>query len=284
MSYTQRKITLKNTQSFYTNAKIGTYAHITQQCNKALARMISSAPMLVYVTEGEKILITPQQTYSLTAGQIAVLPSNQQFTMINQSALSITNKPSQYKASMISWEPALLQQFEYKQTIAPLSTIKIITEPPIAFLQTLQGLSSLFAEAVHLPDVVIEHRFKEVLLWLQTQNIAFSTLADKQLSSRIRQLLLSSPDKKWKSKEIASNMAMSEATMRRYLLAEQTSLSDLITDTRMNVGLMLLQTTNWPIQLIALETGYDSGSRFSIRFKERFGFSPTKIRGKLSHR
>lgn len=50
-------------------------------------------------------------------------------------------------------------------------------------------------------------------------------------------------------------------------------------DVRMTSALRLLQGTDWPISLIASQVGYESASRFAERFRKRFGFAPTAIRG-----
>ncbi|MNH37503.1 DNA-binding transcriptional regulator AraC [compost metagenome] len=50
-------------------------------------------------------------------------------------------------------------------------------------------------------------------------------------------------------------------------------------DVRMNSALTLLQSTDWPISAIAQHVGYESSSRFAERFRKRFGFAPTAIRG-----
>ncbi len=47
----------------------------------------------------------------------------------------------------------------------------------------------------------------------------------------------------------------------------------------MTSALRLLQGTDWPISLIASQVGYESASRFAERFRKRFGFAPTAIRG-----
>jgi len=64
-----------------------------------------------------------------------------------------------------------------------------------------------------------------------------------------------------------------------HLAAEGASLNDLLVDTRMSFAMKLLQSTDHPINRIALAVGYESASRFAIRFRERFGFPPTAIRG-----
>jgi AraC-like DNA-binding protein len=43
--------------------------------------------------------------------------------------------------------------------------------------------------------------------------------------------------------------------------------------------MLLLQSTDQAVNRIALDVGYESPSRFANRFRERFGFAPTAIRG-----
>jgi transcriptional regulator GlxA family with amidase domain len=47
----------------------------------------------------------------------------------------------------------------------------------------------------------------------------------------------------------------------------------------MSFAMVLLQSTQHAVNRIALQVGYESASRFAIRFRERFGFAPTAIRG-----
>ena len=87
------------------------------------------------------------------------------------------------------------------------------------------------------------------------------------------------PEKNWISKDIAQSVAMSEATFRRRLADEGQSFTGILLDVRMTLALTLLQVTDISISKIAYQVGYESASRFSVRFKKRFGFSPTAIRG-----
>lgn len=84
--------------------------------------------------------------------------------------------------------------------------------------------------------------------------------------------------KEWRSSEIAKVFKIGESTLRKKLLNEDTSISDLITDTKLSYALNMIQSTNRPIQSIASEIGYTSSSKFAIRFKERFGVSPKDFR------
>ena len=49
-------------------------------------------------------------------------------------------------------------------------------------------------------------------------------------------------------------------------------------DARMTFALGMIQTTDLPINRIALDVGYASPSRFAVRFRERFGISPSHVR------
>ncbi|WP_448100168.1 helix-turn-helix domain-containing protein [Luteibacter jiangsuensis] len=49
----------------------------------------------------------------------------------------------------------------------------------------------------------------------------------------------------------------------------------------MTAALTLLQVTDRPIADIAFQVAYSSASRFSARFKRRFGFLPALVRGEL---
>jgi AraC-like DNA-binding protein len=52
----------------------------------------------------------------------------------------------------------------------------------------------------------------------------------------------------------------------------------------MTTALTLLQVTDRPVAEIAYQVGYQSASRFSDRFKRRFGFSPVAVRAVPSER
>jgi AraC-like DNA-binding protein len=67
--------------------------------------------------------------------------------------------------------------------------------------------------------------------------------------------------------------------LRRKLAAEGTAFRDLVQDVRMVHALSLLQNTDVPVLHVALAAGYASASRFTARFRTRFGYLPTDIRG-----
>ena len=86
------------------------------------------------------------------------------------------------------------------------------------------------------------------------------------------------PPQRWTYAALGEALAMSEATLRRRLASEGTSLSALLSDVRMSAALVLLQATERPVAEIALDVGYQSPSRFAARFRERFGYPPAAAR------
>ncbi|MCP4324666.1 MAG: helix-turn-helix transcriptional regulator [Alteromonadales bacterium] len=77
---------------------------------------------------------------------------------------------------------------------------------------------------------------------------------------------------------ICKQLAMSESTLRRKLKSDGTSVGAIKDQARLGLGLHLLQTTRYSIGMIADKCGYQSQSRFTDRFKQRFGLTPTALR------
>ena len=100
----------------------------------------------------------------------------------------------------------------------------------------------------------------------------------KKVSQKVFSIFSKKPSAEISSSSICDSLAMSESTLRRKLKAEGTSLQDIKDQTRMGFGLHLLQTTKKSISIIAQECGYQSQSRFTSRFKDRFGLTPSELR------
>ncbi|RKF18046.1 AraC family transcriptional regulator [Alginatibacterium sediminis] len=77
---------------------------------------------------------------------------------------------------------------------------------------------------------------------------------------------------------ICDAIAMSESTLRRKLKLEGTNLQAIKDQARLGLALHLLQSTALPIGSIASDCGYQSQSRFTQRFKHRFGLTPSELR------
>ncbi|MEO1171793.1 MAG: helix-turn-helix transcriptional regulator, partial [Myxococcota bacterium] len=134
--------------------------------------------------------------------------------------------------------------------------------------------------AHRMRDSLLARRRAE-LLWV-IQNAGHPAVAnmgrEPKTSSRVFALLQAKPSEAPSATEVARALATSESTLRRRLQEEGTTLQAIRDQVRLGLGLHLVQTTEEPIAQIALMCGYQSQSRFSSRFKQRFGLSPQDLR------
>lgn len=145
----------------------------------------------------------------------------------------------------------------------------------MSFYRAFDGLGD--AEA--LPPSIATSRLKEVLLWLAERDFHFSLTGMASPGQQVRRLLSTDPSIAWSMERVAHETATSIPTLRRRLAAEGIVFRELVQDVRMQHALALLQNTDASVLNIALATGYASPSRFAARFRARFGYLPTDIRG-----
>lgn len=105
-----------------------------------------------------------------------------------------------------------------------------------------------------------------------------SLLASPQIKDRLHELLVEQGGHELTIEHICEQLAMSESTLRRKLKLEGTSVQEIKDRSRLGLALHLLQTTRHPIGVIADKCGYQSQSRFTERFKKRFGLTPSELR------
>ncbi|PNS08940.1 helix-turn-helix domain-containing protein [Solilutibacter silvestris] len=97
------------------------------------------------------------------------------------------------------------------------------------------------------------------------------------LAMQVRDTVAAQPDREWTSRDFETMLGMSGATLRRHLVAEHTTLRDVIASARLGCALTLLYTTRWPIKTVAAKVGYRSVSSFTKRFSDRYGMGPSEI-------
>jgi AraC-like DNA-binding protein len=134
-----------------------------------------------------------------------------------------------------------------------------------------------------LPGVIAKARLMELITWFALCGAVLGQNRSPRLEDRLRQMVENDPAFDWALAHVAQSFNMSEATLRRKLAAEDTSFSEVLSDTRMNRALGLIHTTTLPMAQVALEVGYDSPSQFAARFKERFGVTPRHVRYGSEH-
>jgi AraC-like DNA-binding protein len=195
--------------------------------------------------------------------------------------LDVTNRLSPdglFEARWVVWDEQLI----------PLDGGKAhgAVTAPVVLKQVGRGLLSAVDSAVdairhphEIPLSVARHRLQELLVWLAEHEVRFAPRPAASVKQRLRSLLSGAVSQGWTAAEVANRLAMSEATLRRRLMAEGTNFAAVLSDVRMSSAMTLLQSTERPIAHIASDVGYESASRFAVRFRSRFGFAPSVVRG-----
>lgn len=235
---------------------------------QSLRRVPFSETCLMLVLSGEKQLHLSNTT-AFGAGKMLLIPAGSEVTFTNQPA------PNGY----LAWVIAL-----------PASTLPELGQGPvdrdIQHFAADDLLLTLLRQWLELDDTfrhstgILERRRTEMIQRLLDLGYIATLRAGllNQWSNRLQQLLASDLSHDWQLAEVCQRLAVSESTLRRKLDDEHTSFRDLLSELRLGQGLNLLQASNHSIQQIADACGYRSASRFSERFRERFGVAPSELR------
>jgi AraC-like DNA-binding protein len=255
---------------------IGLVARILQSRALVLAQVIVEQPVVILVIRGTKTLRSGTARWVVRSGEAIAVAGGQ--------ALDVLNEPPEdggdYEALWLRFMPGLVGEYARQH---PAKRV-ILDAWPLRPLQPACGQAVLraahaLADAASVPDAVARHQLEELLVWVGEYGGGFARAPPSSTATRVRALLASAPGSSWSSQAVAARLAMSEATLRRRLAEEEVTLSALRVDVRMSLALNLLQATDQPVARIAQMAGYASASRFAIRFRERFGFAPTALRG-----
>jgi AraC-like DNA-binding protein len=239
-------------------------------------------PTLIFVDRGIKRVRTERGAgVTAHAGQAIVLAGQQTVDFRNE-----VPQGTQYEARWLLFDAALLDDAYYAARCAQLATRTPAAVQGVAKIGC--GLAEAFERAAHaitagpeVPDAIVRQRVLEVMHWLLEQgSVLPRPLAGASVSSKIRALVSTRLETDWTAAAVARELALSEPTLRRRLAAEDTSFTELLVDARMATALVLLQATTRPVSDIACAVGYESPSRFAVRFRHRFGFAPSAVRGR----
>jgi AraC-like DNA-binding protein len=224
-------------------------------------------PLFIAVLDGDKKL-GKQGEIVCRAGDFIFLSDN--------PAINMRNIPKEKEYF------ALLIEFEYEDFIGigPNTSSEqsfSLGEISIALEKCLQQFVewSLFS-----PQAMWSLRRKEILqlLYHLGYKDILSMAVPHKLGQKIHAILSVQPSVDVPLTAICQQVAMSESTLRRKLIAEGTTIQEIKDQVKLGLGLHLLQTTRHSIVYIAEQCGYQSQSRFTSRFKGRFGLTPSALR------
>ncbi|WP_372958848.1 AraC family transcriptional regulator [Marinobacter sp.] len=103
------------------------------------------------------------------------------------------------------------------------------------------------------------------------------------LADTVRILLLEQPDQFVHLGAVATTLGMTERTLRRKLLAEETSFRQLLTEARTRLAISYLRSTNLTNEAIALRLGYSDAANFSHAFTRWTGVPPNRYRRPMAN-
>lgn len=261
---------------------VGMAAHVLQGRGLEILRMRMDQPALILVDQGTKTVRSERGASARAKpGQAIVIEGQQTVDFTN----AVPEGVEHYEARWLVFDTALLEDPGYQACAAQLeqqhASVRLLPKVAAPLASAFERAAQALAPDAALPVSIARLRVLEVLHWLLEQHgmALCAPQAHADVSAKVRALITGRLDTEWTAGRIASALAVSEATLRRRLVAEGASLTQLLVDARMATALTLLQATTQPVSSIALSVGYESPSRFAVRFRQRFGFAPTAVRG-----
>ena len=224
-------------------------------------------PLLIFVLDGVKNIGNTSET---------VCNVNNFIFLSNSPTVDMRNIPGQREYF------AVLIEFEYQDFDIFKSKPKSQTSHVIGTVDDgLEKLLRQFVEwSLFAPPALWSFRRQEMLQYLYHlgHHQVSSMFEAPTLTQKLHTIFSENIAEEINTSVLCEKLAMSESTLRRKLSAENTHLQEIKDQIKLGHGLHLLQTTDTPIGHIASECGYQSQSRFTERFKQRFGLTPTALR------
>lgn len=240
------------------------YSSVKEQ---TLLNVPISKPMLICVLDGSK---------HLGINREVVCESGEFVFLSNHPQVHLRNIPreAEYFALLIEFE---LSDFECLPSYSGSREAMIQGEIGDALQQCLLQFVNC---ANYMPPALWAARRQELLQLLQFLDFPNPrcVTAMPDLSHQVHRLISVDLNADIGSQKLASELALSESTLRRRLRAEGTSVQEIKDRVKLGAALHLIQTSFDPIGTIAERCGYQSQSRFTDKFKQRFGVTPTALR------
>lgn len=268
-------------RSLSSRSGVGIAAHVRQGQRLEILRARVELPALVLVDRGVKAVKAGGRTVRAHRGQAIVLSGNQTVDFTNSVV-----EGRDYEARWMLFDNALIDDASYATRAAALAppgrnlvSARLLEHVPSSLAVAFEAATQALPVQAAIPDAIVRLRLLEVMYWLLEDGVVLQRAETRPTTgARVRAQLAGRLDLDWTADRMAGELAMSAATLRRRLAAENATFADLMVDARMSLALTLLQATAQPVADIALLVGYESASRFAIRFRQRFGFSPSAVR------
>lgn len=257
-------VTVKKTLSDNLELPFSVYTSFKEQ---KLLNVPITKPILIAVLDGDKELGKDNEIVC-HAGEFIFLADSLAIDMRN------IPRDNEYFALLIEFDH---KDFSGLQVNVANTKDYCIGETTATLERCLQQFveSSLWA-----PAEVLSLRKREIITLLCHMGYEeiLSLLGNPKIKDQLHEMCVQQSAHDLTIDHICEQLAMSESTLRRKLKSEGTGVQDIKDQARLGLGLHLLQTTRDSIGLIADQCGYQSQSRFTDRFKGRFGLTPSELR------
>jgi AraC-like DNA-binding protein len=253
--------------------------HISASAQHRVRTITIRDDLLVWVKRGRKTMLGAQADLAAGKGQALLVARGTQWDVINDPA----GEP-RYEALVLAFGDGLVREHLARVPAEPATH-------PVAAARTIEVDEELaeaatragsFLQARAVSAAVRRHRLHEVLLLLAERGHRFTPIEQLGWDERVRRLVAQRPDADWSVETLAAAFHASPSTLRRRLEGSGVTLAALVREVRMETALTLLQSTRLPIGEIAQRCGWESHSRFSAAFQERWGFAPSVLRAGLA--
>ncbi|MBJ6759833.1 helix-turn-helix transcriptional regulator [Myxococcaceae bacterium JPH2] len=242
-------------------------------------------PLLAIICRGHKEVQHEGRRFAVPTGSALVLPG--------PMSLSITNVPHQgeYRAFVMDVSPevgAQLQQHHPSLCVSPTFGA-FSPDKPHVLKPNRSALLALLHYCQSIPEVethatVLRHRLEDVLLSLSVQYRGLSEEPAPRSHFRqdpilaVRQWLRRGLAETPRATQVARQFGVSEATLRRQLSSQGTTLRQLLLEERMSLAHSLLADPRLAIAEVAQRCGYTSPAKFSRRYRHWAGVPRTRAR------
>jgi AraC-like DNA-binding protein len=240
-----------------------------------LSTLTVPSDLIVAVTAGRKELHTDSRSITAGQGQAVLIARGTQWDVVNDP-----HGQYQYEALVLAFDDVLVREFtERKSTgLTPVVASAQVVALDGALMEALQRT----LPSKNTPSAaVMRHRSLEVLLLLEEKGYCFAPAEALSWTERIQRLIGQSVGANWSASTIAQAFHMSESTLRRRLADSDTTLAALVRDVRLQTALGMLQSSALSVGEVAQRCGWESHSRFTAAFQQRWGVAPSVVRARM---
>ena len=241
---------------------------------------------LLYVVKGTVKLVSPDETWLVTAGSLALVRKGSYImseTLSDDdnrfSAFLFFLSDTMINGFLSTTKEVKIAQNVRRQYVCPVS----LTDELRLYMSSIILLISDEAKAFSEEQLLAIKAKELLLLLLQTDEATgvvsiFAQSTDNE-ETRMRRVMEQQYLHSKTQEELAFLCSMSVSNFKRkFTKYFGTSPGKWIRDKKLDFGYHLLEKSDKTVLQIALEVGYKGSSHFSKEFKSRFGVSPAQVR------